>query len=297
MKKIFISYADDNYYFALKQLVKQAKSLGIFDEVVGYTYKDLPQYIKSSPLMAFQRGGGYWVWKPYIIKATLDKCSDGDIVIYADAGCKINADSNEWESWFDLLKTHKSIFFQYRDAECYEDWGRYCKTEEGLSSEIQYWTKKETLDFFDHMFNDTSYHQYHKVMGGVSLHKKSDKHIIIDEWLSLSLLYPKLLIDPLVCEEEYQKESFNTHRHDQTLLTPLVFYYKEKDNACVLCETADSMRDTAAISAVRNRLGKYNHETKFQILRRHIRSVVFSNKQVSNAYYKIKKKIIGDKTL
>jgi hypothetical protein len=37
-----------------------------------------------------QRGGGYWIWKPYIIKKHLDKINDNDILIYMDAGCSIN---------------------------------------------------------------------------------------------------------------------------------------------------------------------------------------------------------------
>ena len=33
-----------------------------------------------------QRGGGLWLWKPYLINKTLHSLLDGDYVMYADAG-------------------------------------------------------------------------------------------------------------------------------------------------------------------------------------------------------------------
>lgn len=57
MKKYFITYGDDAFYLSRKQLAKQAQKSGLFDEVIVYTPKDLPDSIKASPLMAYKRGG------------------------------------------------------------------------------------------------------------------------------------------------------------------------------------------------------------------------------------------------
>ncbi len=46
--------------------------------------------ILSSP-----KGGGYWLWKPYIIKDALSKINDNDILIYADSGSHFIHDANE----------------------------------------------------------------------------------------------------------------------------------------------------------------------------------------------------------
>lgn len=57
MKKYFITYGDDAFYLSRKQLAKQAQKSELFDEVIVYTPKDLPDSIKASPLMAYKRGG------------------------------------------------------------------------------------------------------------------------------------------------------------------------------------------------------------------------------------------------
>lgn len=53
------------------------------------TPQDLPDYIKKSILMRHSYGGGYWAWKPCIIKEILSKYDDNTIVCYADAGCTL----------------------------------------------------------------------------------------------------------------------------------------------------------------------------------------------------------------
>ena len=114
MANILISYGDSNFSNSLDRLIEQAKELNLFDEIKTYTPKDIPIYIKSSPLFAFEKGGGYWIWKPYIIYHTLKKCQLGDIVYYVDAGCSINKNSKEWNSFQCNLQHYNAIFFQYR---------------------------------------------------------------------------------------------------------------------------------------------------------------------------------------
>lgn len=80
MKKILIAYGDQRCAYSLKRIGKQANMLHLFDEVILYTPNDLPDYMKSSRLMQYAYGGGYWAWKPYIIKKTLETHDEGDIV-------------------------------------------------------------------------------------------------------------------------------------------------------------------------------------------------------------------------
>ena len=64
MKKIFIAYATDNMAYSLYLIGQQARRLGLFDDVICWTPKDLPDYILDSPLMKYSYGGGFWAWKP-----------------------------------------------------------------------------------------------------------------------------------------------------------------------------------------------------------------------------------------
>ena len=52
-------------------------------------------YEKNKEILQSPRGGGYWLWKPCFINRVINELSDGDILIYSDAGVEIIADLNE----------------------------------------------------------------------------------------------------------------------------------------------------------------------------------------------------------
>jgi hypothetical protein len=61
------------------------------DECLTLDMSDLDPEFRHQNSMSFQtqRGGGLWLWKPYLINKTLHALSDGDYVMYvmyADAG-------------------------------------------------------------------------------------------------------------------------------------------------------------------------------------------------------------------
>lgn len=90
MAAIFVTYADREFREAAARLRRRARKMGLFDKVLVYTPKQLPDYILSSPLYKYSRGGGYWCWKPYILHDALSKCEMGDVIYYADSGCVLN---------------------------------------------------------------------------------------------------------------------------------------------------------------------------------------------------------------
>jgi len=96
-KKIFITFGagGDNYIQAGKRLIKEANELNIFDKTILYT----DEYLKndkefwekhSTFIENNKRGYGYWLWKSFIIKKTMEQMNDGDVLLYADCGCEIN---------------------------------------------------------------------------------------------------------------------------------------------------------------------------------------------------------------
>jgi hypothetical protein len=248
MKKIFITYGDERFKEALKRIGKEAKQLRIFDKIILYTPKDLPTFIKASPLMAFQKGGGYWIWKPYIIWKTLQNCNDDDIVIYADAGCCLQQ-SEEWERNFNLMKDFHALVFQYQENVDY-NWQPHFHCS---SPKIKYWTKKTTIDYFNAFFGNDSWQEQNKIWGGASFFRNQQGKLI-NQWLTISLLHPELLCDPYGMELNNQDSHFVVHRHDQSILTPLSYYFSsEKGEVLIIPETSESEHNTAAIIAKRLR--------------------------------------------
>ena len=259
MANIFISYGDERFKESLNRIARQAKKVGIFDKIIKYTPKDLPAYIKSSPLMAFIRGGGYWVWKPYIIHYTLLQCNIGDVVWYCDAGDTLVYDSPEWEQFQSQMQTHTAIFFQYRDGHKYE-WG-----VNGDKTAMKYWIKPSAKDYFL-QYIDAKFLDYSKIWAGFMIFKKTEKSsIILDQWYKMALFHPELMMDSFGPDLNDPNDAY--HTRDQATLTPLVFHHHEEDNALVLPETAESRISNPAVLATRWMQGKmlWHQKAKYRI--------------------------------
>ena len=212
----FISYADGNMSYSLKRIGRQARRLGIFDEVILYTPEMLPQYVLDSPLMQYRRGGGYWSWKPAIILDALQKSDEGDIVVYVDAGCTLRKGS-EWNLFIRLLQRYDTVCFQYDEAQPqWERWG-------SKSAKLKYWTKESTLKYFQERFHDEGLGEFPHIMGGILFVKNKDNSFLKD-WMDITLHHPELIIDPTPEEIARQPEGFAGHRHDQSVITPLALH-------------------------------------------------------------------------
>lgn len=226
MKKIFIAYADAALAYSLKRIGRQARRIKEFDEVILYTPADLSDEIKAHPLMQYSRGGGYWLWKPWLIQKTLQEHDPGDIVVYADAGSTLRK-SPEWDRLFQLMEQYDTLCFQYAETVPeFAHWGNAC-------THIKYWTKKETLAFLDEYFHDSAYRENCKIMGGL-LFMKNPGNNLLRQWLDISLSHPELIVDPTPEEIKDQEPGFAFHKHEQSIITALAYYDK---TACMIPET------------------------------------------------------------
>src|SRR5574344_37870 len=244
-KKIFITYGDKGYHYNLKRIRGEANKLNFFDKIITYSHSDLPICIKSSPLMLFSKGGGYWLWKPYLIWKTIQKYPNAT-VYYADAGCTLYENSN-WEEYYQLSQKYDTIVFQYRDDYHYpwDDFG--C-----IIPKIKYWSKQNTLFYFDNILKTSFWQETNIILGGFIITRNGSQ--LINDWLNISLTHPELIIDPSKIEQEHEPASFCQHRHDQSILTPLARYYEKLGSCLVLNEIIDSKQTTTPIRA--SRIGK-----------------------------------------
>lgn len=248
MRKILISYGDGRFKKSLRRLRKEGKKLNIFDEILMYTYEDLPIYIKSSPLFAFERLGGYAVWKSYIIYESLKKCKKGDILVYVDAGCSLQQ-SQEWNVFFNLLKEGSTIIFKYRND---IDYGWKPAFGSNATTQNSAWIKKSVQEYFWPIFDDDKWLLGEKIWSGaLILCKGNNQNKLIEQWFKLTILNPELSMDVYGNELRNQDVNFVEHRHDQALLGILAYYFKDKQEIFFLDETAESKKDNAAIIASR----------------------------------------------
>ena len=112
----FITFGShDNYIDAGIRLINQASDLKIFNDIKLYSKDDLESDINfwnknKDFIINNPRGFGYWIWKPYLIKKSMDQMKDNDILLYLDCGCEIDVNEKDYFlECIEVVKKDKNI--------------------------------------------------------------------------------------------------------------------------------------------------------------------------------------------
>ena len=243
-KVIFISYANDAMAWSLRRIGRQARRLGIFDEVILYTPADVPDYVREYPMFKYPQGAGFWCWKPAMIYETLQRHDEGDIVVYVDAGCTLRK-TIQWSQYIRLMKRYDTICFQYDEEQ--PQWKNLGCT----SSKLKHWTKKKTLEFNQEYFGRDDIGEICQILGGI-LFMKGKNNAVLRQWKDLLFSNYELITNSLGEERKQEPPEFVIHRHDQTLLTPLAVF---DPDTLVLPETVEQYSKDSFVWASRIRAG------------------------------------------
>lgn len=202
MKRIFITYGDNGYELAKAKICEEARTTGEFDDIISYGRDDLSEELLHSEIINIKRGGGLWSWKPAVILSTIEKYSDGDIIVYCDAGSTLYP-SKEWKRYWEKLKNHDLIAQRL-----------YMRTDN--------WTRKELLDFFKE--NGRGWpcsYQYQATIIFLVISDFTRK--FVKEWRDLMIYHPILAMDVTEEELSLQHKGFIENRHDQAIYSALVY--------------------------------------------------------------------------
>ncbi|MBD8891509.1 hypothetical protein [Roseibium litorale] len=93
MPVAFVSFASKSMGKSLKRIGREARGLKVFDRISLLTEDDLDPAFRlrfADKLTPNVRGFGYWIWKPQAVLQELLRLQDGDLLVYADAGCHLN---------------------------------------------------------------------------------------------------------------------------------------------------------------------------------------------------------------
>lgn len=84
---IAANYADKKFRRAQRLNSQTAKQWGA-DRVLEYTDKDIDPEFRAAnkAILDNPKGGGYYLWKPYVFYKAYQELSEGDYLIYTDAG-------------------------------------------------------------------------------------------------------------------------------------------------------------------------------------------------------------------
>mmetsp|Transcript_25921 Transcript_25921/g.62524 ORF Transcript_25921/g.62524 Transcript_25921/m.62524 type:complete len:195 (+) Transcript_25921:1011-1595(+) len=160
---------------------------------------------KNREILAKKRGGGLWLWKPYIINKTLATMNEGDYVVYHDAGAYLTGPVHPlmalMESGFHDPPLDGVLTFGVGFSQ-----GRFCKRDTFI---------KQNCD------TDVC-HKAMQVDGYLSVWRKGPHaQRLIDMWLTDCQDFSILGDTP----NKLQKPNlagFKDHRHDQAILTNIL---------------------------------------------------------------------------
>jgi len=195
---------------ALGRVRSKSEACQLIDSVVTYNYLDLGEDFenKFGDIVAeFPKGFGLWSWKPFLVDRELKKLKDGDILIYVDAGVEINLQGSAiLAEYLDYVSREGFLFFSVGDQNRF-----FTKPDVELVSVENYFRNQ--------------------VIATVFLMKVSpESRSLAGKWLELCERdSASLLKDPE--EHLIQHESgFMGHRHDQSLLSKIVFDFGLETN-------------------------------------------------------------------
>ena len=200
-RAVFITFGSARYTAARERLLGEARATGAFASVLGFTPADIASAYAAAhaAILGAERGAGFWLWKPYFVARTFSDLAEGDVLMYADAGCEFVGDPRRYIA---IARRHGFLGFRI-EAE----------------HTLQRWTKG---DVFDRLGLEVGvFGMEAQLVGGIFLIKKDAKgERFVREWLR-------------ACEDEQlisdlpsltpNHESFQGHRHDQAIYSVLVF--------------------------------------------------------------------------
>ncbi|PWG80208.1 hypothetical protein [Pararcticibacter amylolyticus] len=201
MKTYFMTYGDELYRNQIQRLTEMASLSGFFHEVRAFGPDDLePEFRwEFNHILNYHRGGGYWIWKPYLVKRMLNTIHEGDVLVYCDAGCEINQDA-------------KKRFREYIEMICASPTGSLAFRLP--HREVEY-TKQEVFSYFS---SPAEVIESEQLMATVFfLRKCGHTSFLAETWFHVLEDKDSLFTDEL--NEKLQDRRFIAHRHDQSVFS------------------------------------------------------------------------------
>ena len=196
---IAINYANDRFKANRKWCTWSLKHIGKVDQVIEYSPRNIDVHFwkKHKEILSYKRGGGLWLWKPWIILRTLNNMCDNDILLYCDSGTFIVHDLHVLTD--NMLKTKDHVMaFQIPCLELY-------------------YTKRETYRLMN--IPEEGVFLSNQICTGYILFRKSEFTLnLVKEWLEY--MYDERKVSPRkFCSDILERPDFFAHREDQSIFS------------------------------------------------------------------------------
>ena len=206
MKIYAVFFTNHKYTSQVSRVMDSLQRIG-FDSVIHYTRDWLEGtefYGMNKKILDYDRGAGYWLWKPYIILETFSRIAEGDVVFYQDAGDSITK-SHILNVIHQHMKGHDHIV---------HEWGfptMYLHNRQA--------TKRDCFILMD--CDQPKYHDAKQVEAGTIVFKNTEfNRYFMNEWIRYCSIEQIVTDAENIHGENFP--DFRFHRHDQSVLTNLL---------------------------------------------------------------------------
>ena len=204
----FLVYNDNTHGYFLNPLLESVQKYGPEFKIVVFNKDQIDKEFaeKHKSILTMRRGGGYWLWKPYIINTILTQMKEGDIVFYLDS--KYSFTDQISKLYADYMKDHEILLWHNKPNEPTFYMKNWCKMDVVLK-----------FDMYSKVFIDNVLDSW---AGAMVIKKTANTTKYIQEWLDIAGVYENITDSPSVIRNN---SDFREHRHDQSMLSVVVHKY------------------------------------------------------------------------
>lgn len=200
----FLSFANRRYGGSLARIRAEAASMDRFTSIRAVDERWLsPDYwrVHADTVRRHRRGFGLYTWKPHVIRRGLESLPEGDMLVYADAGCSLNPEgSRRLEEYLSLAAADPAGVLAF-----------------SLEGTVGEWTKRAALAAFG--VDSPSLRRREMVLAGILVMRAGPATVdLVREWEAR--MADLTIVDDSASPEGEHPE-FRAHRHDQSLFTLL----------------------------------------------------------------------------
>ena len=209
--KLFLNYGDKKFILSRKRISLEAQNLNYFDKIITET-EDLKNDLEiidclKNPnfkkVFTAKRGGGYWIWKPYIIYKNLQLLNDNDILVYSDSGSTIPNNKytiDKLNEYINIVKNSDKGILAFRNPH--------------IESK---WTKGDVFKHFNCLDNENIYNTRQFTANRIIIKKNVHSMALFKIWWETAKNYSHFFDDSTSITKNFN--NFTENRHDQSVFS------------------------------------------------------------------------------